>query len=74
MLLVAAVVAAPVIAVLLDAAVGGRTAFPAGLDTMVQATLPDGASYRLVFAFLLVILVLVFKPSGLLGRVVIEKV
>ncbi|WP_342643680.1 branched-chain amino acid ABC transporter permease [Rhodoligotrophos ferricapiens] len=46
----------------------------AGLDTIVQATVPDGTSYRLVFAFLLVILVLVFKPSGLLGRVVVEKV
>ena len=46
----------------------------AGLDTVIQATVPNGASYRLVFAFLLVIAVLVFKPSGLFGRVVIEKV
>lgn len=46
----------------------------AGIDTLVQATLPEGASYRLVFAFLLVILVLVLKPSGLLGRPVYEKV
>lgn len=46
----------------------------AGLDTVIQATVPNGASYRLVFAFLLVILVLVFKPSGLFGRVAIEKV
>lgn len=46
----------------------------ADLDTLVQAVLPDGASYRLVFAFLLVILVLVFRPSGLFGRTVIEKV
>lgn len=46
----------------------------AGIDTLVQATMADGASYRLVFAFLLVILVLVLKPSGLLGRPVVEKV
>lgn len=46
----------------------------AGLDTLVQATVPNGASYRLVFIFLLVIAVLVFKPSGLFGRVVVEKV
>ena len=46
----------------------------AGIDTLVQATMAEGASYRLVFAFLLVILVLVLKPSGLLGRPVMEKV
>lgn len=46
----------------------------AGVDTLVQATMAEGASYRLVFAFLLVILVLVLKPSGILGRPVMEKV
>lgn len=46
----------------------------AGIDTAVQALFPDGAPYRLVFIFLLVILVLVVKPSGLLGRPVMEKV
>lgn len=46
----------------------------AGIDVLVQATLPDGAAYRLVFAFLLVILVLVLRPSGLFGRPVFEKV
>ncbi|KAB1074652.1 branched-chain amino acid ABC transporter permease [Methylobacterium planeticum] len=46
----------------------------AGIDTLVQATIPNGASYRLVFVFLLVIAVLVFRPSGLLGRTVVEKV
>lgn len=46
----------------------------AGLDTLVQATVPNGASYRLVFVFALVIGVLVFKPAGLLGRTMIEKV
>lgn len=46
----------------------------AGLDTLVQATVPNGASYRLVFVFLLVIGVLVFRPAGLLGRTIVEKV
>lgn len=46
----------------------------AGIDVAVQALFPDGAPYRLVFIFLLVILVLVVKPSGLLGRPVMEKV
>lgn len=45
-----------------------------GIDTIVQAALPDGAAYRLVFAFLLVILVLVLRPSGLFGKPVYEKV
>lgn len=65
------------------AVVGGLGSMPgaiigslliAGLDTLVQATVPNGASYRLVFVFLLVIGVLVFKPAGLLGRTVVEKV
>lgn len=46
----------------------------AGIDTVVQVMVPDGASYRLVFIFLLVIGVLVLKPSGMLGKPVIEKV
>lgn len=46
----------------------------AGVDTLVQMTVPDGASYRLVFIFALVILVLVLKPSGVLGKPVFEKV
>ncbi len=65
------------------AVVGGLGSMPgaiigslliAGLDTLVQATVPNGASYRLVFVFLLVIGVLVFRPSGLLGRTLVEKV
>lgn len=65
------------------AVVGGLGSMPgaiigslliAGLDTLVQATVPNGASYRLVFVFVLVIGVLVFRPAGLLGRTVIEKV
>ncbi len=46
----------------------------AGVDVLVQVLVPDGASYRLVFIFMLTILVLVFKPSGMLGRPVFEKV
>ena len=46
----------------------------AGVDVLVQILAPDGASYRLVFMFVLTILVLVLKPSGLLGKPVFEKV
>lgn len=46
----------------------------AGIDTLVQIAVPDGASYRLVFIFLLVVAVLVLKPSGILGKPVFEKV
>ncbi|AZO80610.1 MULTISPECIES: branched-chain amino acid ABC transporter permease [unclassified Bosea (in: a-proteobacteria)] len=65
------------------AVVGGLGSMPgaiigslliAGLDTLVQATVPNGASYRQVFVFLLVICVLVFRPAGLLGRTIVEKV
>lgn len=65
------------------AVVGGLGSMPgaiigslviAGLDTLVQAVVPNGAAYRLVFVFLLVIGVLVFRPAGLFGRTVVEKV
>lgn len=46
----------------------------AGVDTLAQATLAEGASYRLVFAFALVILVLVLRPSGILGKPATVKV
>lgn len=46
----------------------------AALDTLAQAIVPDGTAYRLVVAFLLVLAVLVFRPAGLLGRSVPEKV
>ena len=46
----------------------------AGLDTLAQAVVPDGAKYRLVVAFVLVLVVLVFRPAGLLGRTTTEKV
>lgn len=45
-----------------------------GIETIAQAVVPGGTAYRQVFAFLLVILFLVFKPSGILGRQVVEKV
>ncbi|MCC7016858.1 MAG: branched-chain amino acid ABC transporter permease [Rhodospirillales bacterium] len=46
----------------------------AALDTLVQAMVPDGTAYRLVVAFLLVLAVLIFRPAGLLGRTIPEKV
>jgi branched-subunit amino acid ABC-type transport system permease component len=46
----------------------------AALDTLAQAVLPDGTAYRLVVAFVLVLVVLVFRPSGLLGETIPEKV
>jgi branched-chain amino acid transport system permease protein len=46
----------------------------AGIESLVQANIPDGASYRLVFVFLLVIVMLCLRPSGLLGKPVMEKV
>jgi len=65
------------------AAIGGLGSMPgavlgsmliAGIETLVQATLADGASYRLVFGFVAVILVLVLRPSGILGKPVFVKV
>lgn len=65
------------------AVVGGLGSIPgaviggfllAGIETLAQATVPDGTAYRQVFAFLLVIVFLVFKPAGLLGRSAVEKV
>jgi len=46
----------------------------AAIEVMAQANLQAGASWRLVFIFLLVILMLCVRPSGLLGKPVIEKV
>jgi branched-subunit amino acid ABC-type transport system permease component len=65
------------------AVVGGLGSMPgaivgslliAGLDPLVQAVVPHGASYRLVFVFSLVIGILIFKPSGLFGKIIVEKV
>lgn len=46
----------------------------AGVETFAQAGIEDGTAYRQVFAFLLVIAFLVFRPAGLFGRTVTEKV
>lgn len=44
------------------------------IETVVQGYVPDGTSYRLVFVFALVIVVLVFRPAGLFGAQKMEKV
>ncbi|OJY01959.1 MAG: branched-chain amino acid ABC transporter permease [Rhizobiales bacterium 63-22] len=46
----------------------------AGIESVVQANMTDGSSYRLVFVFLLVIVMLCVRPTGLLGKTVVEKV
>jgi branched-subunit amino acid ABC-type transport system permease component len=46
----------------------------AAIETIVQGYVPNGTSYRLVFVFALVILVLVFRPAGLFGSQKMEKV
>lgn len=46
----------------------------AGIETFAQATIDNGTAYRQVFAFLLVIAFLVFRPAGLFGRTIVEKV
>jgi len=44
------------------------------IEIMVIATLPTLTGYRDAFAFILLIIVLLLKPSGLLGKNQIEKV
>ena len=44
------------------------------LASIVQGYVPNGTSYRLVFVFALVILVLIFRPAGLFGVQKMEKV
>ncbi len=44
------------------------------LEIMIIAFLPDVTGYRDAFAFVALILVLLLKPSGLLGRNQVEKV
>jgi branched-chain amino acid transport system permease protein len=41
---------------------------------MIIAFLPDLSGYRDAFAFVVLILVLLIKPSGLLGKNQVEKV
>jgi len=44
------------------------------IEIMLVATMPALSGYRDAFAFVLLILVLLIKPSGLLGKHQIEKV
>ena len=44
------------------------------VETFASALVPGGTAYKDVFAFLVVIFFLVFKPSGILGEKVYEKV
>jgi branched-chain amino acid transport system permease protein len=44
------------------------------IEIMTIAFLPTLTGYRDAFAFIMLIIVLMFKPSGLLGRHQIEKV
>jgi len=44
------------------------------IEIMLVATMPGLSGYRDAFAFVLLIVVLLFKPSGLLGKHQIEKV
>jgi branched-subunit amino acid ABC-type transport system permease component len=44
------------------------------VQTVAQIFLPSGPAYQQVVAFLVVIAFLVFRPSGLLGQKVVEKV
>jgi branched-chain amino acid transport system permease protein len=44
------------------------------VETFASAFIPGGTAYKDVFAFLVVIFFLVFKPSGILGEKIYEKV
>lgn len=44
------------------------------VETFASALVPGGTAYKDVFAFLVVIFFLVFKPSGILGEKIYEKV
>jgi branched-chain amino acid transport system permease protein len=44
------------------------------VETFASAFIPGGTAYKDVFAFLVVIFFLVFKPSGILGERIYEKV
>jgi len=44
------------------------------VESFTMAFIPGGSPYKEIFAFIVVILFLLFKPSGILGKKVIEKV
>ena len=44
------------------------------IETFASVLIPGGTAYKDVFSFLVVIFFLVFKPSGILGEKVYEKV
>ena len=44
------------------------------VESFTMAFVPGGSSYKEIFAFIVVVLFLLFKPSGILGKKVIEKV
>jgi branched-subunit amino acid ABC-type transport system permease component len=46
----------------------------AGIETLIMALMPNASAYRLAAIFLVVIIVLVFRPAGFFGTVAIEKV
>lgn len=46
----------------------------AGIETLIMALIPNASAYRLAAIFLVVIIVLVFRPAGFFGTVAVEKV
>ena len=44
------------------------------VESFTMAFIPGGSPYKEIFAFIVVVLFLLFKPSGILGKKVIEKV
>jgi len=44
------------------------------VESFTMAFIPGGSPYKEIFAFIVVVLFLLFKPSGILGKNVIEKV
>lgn len=46
----------------------------AGMETLAQSVIPGATPYRLALVFALVMVVLIVRPTGLFGRVLVEKV
>lgn len=44
------------------------------VESFTMAFVPGGSPYKEIFAFIVVVIFLLFKPSGLIGKKVIEKV